>query len=342
MIAHDIFIEENHSLLSANTLRIDVTARYFCKITEPEQIPQALAFSLRHNLPVLVLGGGSNIVLTGDFSGLVLSIALSGIAISQRADEVMVTAAAGENWQQLVRYCLQQGYTGLENLSLIPGTVGAAPVQNIGAYGVELEQIFVSLNGWDIEQQRWRTLTRADCCFGYRDSIFKQSLKDRFIITSVTLSLSSRSKVNTSYAALDQFFKQAGIDFPTPQQVADAVTRLRQSKLPDPLQLANVGSFFKNPVVTDSHCAQLLEQFPQLVFYPYDANHVKLAAAWLVEKAGWKGRRLGPVGMHDQQSIVLINYSHGSGQDVLALARQIQQDVAREFSVELEIEPRIY
>ena len=335
-------IQQHISLQPFNTLAIDVHAEHFCEVVEPEQVVQALQLADKNHWHVLVLGGGSNIVLTEDFQGLVIKTALQGIAVEQQGDDVLLTAAAGENWHQLVLYCMQQGYYGLENLSLIPGTVGAAPIQNIGAYGVEIQQLFVSLTGWDLNLQQWRTLTAEECKFSYRDSIFKQSLKDRFILTSLTLRLSTTPQVNLSYAGLAQYFNQAQIPSPSPQQVSEAVIAIRQSKLPDPEVLANVGSFFKNPVITQSQADVLLQKHPELVCYPQANGQVKLAAAWLLEQAGWKGKRDGAVGMHDQQSIVLINYDQGTGLDVLALADKIKQDIEQRFAVSLEIEPRIY
>jgi len=339
-------------LQGLNTLALAATARYYYRLSESVDLPQILDFAEARELPVLVLGGGSNMVLAEDYPGLVIHIALRGISAQTGLGEgaegeaisaatVLVTAASGENWHQLVMHCLQCGYYGLENLALIPGTVGAAPVQNIGAYGVELNEVFASVKGWDRQQRRWRTLGPQDCAFGYRDSIFKGALKEHFIITEVSFRLHSEAVVNSGYRALDQQLLAQGIDRPSPQQLADAVIALRQSKLPNPAELANAGSFFKNPVISQAQLRLLLAQYPEVVYYPAPAGGVKLAAAWLIEQAGWKGRALGPVAMHHLQALVLVNRGGASGAQVLALAQAVQQQVWQRFAVTLEIEPDI-
>ncbi len=337
-----LYIRQNASLQTLNTLAIDVSARFLAEINKPSDVVDALELAKFNDWPVCFLGGGSNMVLTEDIDGLVMHCRLKGISTEQQGDDMLVTAQAGENWHDLVQYCLAHQYFGLENLSLIPGTVGAAPIQNIGAYGVELNEVFESLYGWDIELQQWRTLSAADCQFSYRNSVFKQDLKHRFFITAVTLRLSLKDNPTINYAALQQHFVSAGITSPTAAQVSAAVIAIRQSKLPDPSMLANAGSFFKNPVISQQQQQQLLSQYPDMVCYPQDNGQVKIAAGWLLENAGWKGKTLGPVGMHDQQALVLINYQQGDGQAVLALARAIQQDIKARFSIELDIEPQIY
>lgn len=345
-------VTENVSLTAANTLALQASARYFFELTDELQIPQALEFARSKNVPVLVLGGGSNIVLTANFPGLVIVNRLRGISVeavgpeNAGEDSVIVSAAAGENWHQLVEFCLQEGYYGLENLALIPGSVGAAPIQNIGAYGVELTRIFHSLRGWDRVEQSWKTLTADDCAFGYRDSIFKGALKGRFIISSVSLTLSLKPEVDTHYDALRLALEAQGWSKPTPQQVAQTVIAIRRSKLPDPADLPNAGSFFKNPVIPSAQAEQLKIDYPGLVSYPQPGSstqvpQVKLAAGWLLERAGWKGKRQGAVGMHEQQSLVLINYAQANGADVLALATSIQRDIQKTFGIELEIEPAL-
>ncbi|MGK0499416.1 MAG: UDP-N-acetylmuramate dehydrogenase [Oceanicoccus sp.] len=333
--------QQHKSLRCFNTLAVDVNARWFVQLDDEQQLPEALAYADKHNLPVLVLGGGSNVVLAADFDGLVINVALLGVDVEIKNRDVIVTAAAGENWHNLVQVCLVQGFYGLENLSLIPGSVGAAPIQNIGAYGVELSQCFVRLRGWDIQQSTWRELTADDCDFGYRDSVFKNAFKSQFIITSVSLKLSLDAQVSNSYAALQQYFDEAAITQPSPQQVAAAVIEIRQCKLPDPAELANAGSFFKNPVISELHAEQLKQQWPALVSYPQASGKVKLAAGWLLEQAGWKGERQGEVGMHQQQALVLVNYGKASGSDILSFAHSIQQDIYQKFGLSLEIEPAI-
>ena len=345
-----ISVKENVSLQASNTLALPARARYYLEISSREQIPEAVAYAKAKQLELLVLGGGSNIVLTADFPGLVLKIMLRGIRaieLTEKADEepadtVVVTACAGESWHQLVEYCLQRGYNGLENLALIPGTVGAAAIQNIGAYGVELTDFFYSLTGWDCEQQCWRSFTKDDCDFSYRNSIFKHTLSGRFVVVELSLQLHKTTQVKCGYGALQQQLQLQGITDPDPLQVAAAVIAVRQDKLPDPAMLANAGSFFKNPLLSEEQASQLKRIHPQLVCYPQTDGRVKLAAGWLLEQAGWKGKRLGPVGMHSKQSLVLVNYAGASGADVLTLVRAIQQDIQQQFNIDLEIEPVIY
>ena len=337
-----IAIEENIDLQSYNTLAIAAKARFFAQLNHPEQLPELMAYVEQRQIPFLVLGGGSNIVFSGDYPGLVIQNKIIGINVDEfNAQEVLVTAAAGENWHKLVCFCLQQDYRGIENLSLIPGSVGAAPVQNIGAYGVELRDVFASLKGWDCESKSFKTMNLEQCQFAYRDSIFKSQLKNRFIITEVSLRLSKTNSPKYDYKPLQQALIQQNIIEPTAQQLADAVIAIRQSKLPDPSVLANAGSFFKNPIVSTEFSQRLAEKFSDLVTFKVDANRVKIAAAWLLEKNGWKGRRLGNVGMHDKQALVMINHGPAAGEEVIALAALIQQDVLDTFGIRLEIEPVI-
>lgn len=337
-------VQQNVSLQAFNSLAINSMARYFMAIEQAEQIPEALNFAGQKQLAVYVLAGGSNVVLPDYIDGLVLYMACKGWQATNtidNADQVMVTAAAGENWHTLVTQCLQKGYYGLENLALIPGSVGAAPIQNIGAYGVELVDVFDSLYGWNRKAQCWQSLSKADCQFAYRDSVFKQDLKDRFIISSVTLKLHRNKAPHSGYAALNQTLAAQGISNPTPEQVAEAVIAIRQSKLPDPQTLPNAGSFFKNPLVSAAEIEKLLSKYPDLIHYPQADGRYKLAAGWLLEQAGWKGRRSGNIGMHDQQSLVLVNYGGASLSEVLDFAGLIQQDIQHTFSVSLDIEPAI-
>ncbi len=333
---------ENVSLKAFNTLALDVRADYFATMTSVPELAEALAFASDRDLPTLVIGGGSNLVLANDYPGLVLHNGLKGVEFDVRGEEVLVTAAAGENWHELVMLCLQKGYYGLQNLALIPGSVGAAPIQNIGAYGVELVSLLESLRGWDLDTSDFQQLRAEQCQFGYRDSIFKHALKGRFYITEVTLRLSTQPTVSIDYRALRQQLFEQGLEDPTPLQVAEAVMAIRRSKLPDPAELPNVGSFFKNPLISKHQFDSLIHHYPAMVNYPQDDGRVKLAAGWLLEKAGWKGKHVGHVGMHTEQSIVLINYGDGSGADVMTLAAQIQQDIKDKFGIALEIEPSIY
>ena len=298
-----------------------------------------------------VLGGGSNLVLTGDIDGLVLHMAIAGKArTGEDAEAVYVTAGAGERWHDFVQWTLARGWPGLENLSLIPGTVGAAPVQNIGAYGRELAECFHALTAYDLDTGKPREFDRAACRFGYHDSVFKQEgwhVNGRFAITEVTFRLPRRWRPNIRYAGLAEALAEQGIDAsaqtpgnaPTARQIADAVIALRRRKLPDPAKLPNAGSFFQNPVVDAASAAALRATHPGLPVYPQADGRAKLAAGWLIEQAGWKGRMLGPVGMYEKQALVLINRGGSASRDVLALARAVQEDVRRLFGVELRPEP---
>lgn len=329
-------------LSSLNTFALPARARFFAELTDQNELPDLLAFANHQALPVLILGGGSNLVFTEDFPGLVIKMALRGVQLDSKGEACLVTAAAGENWPDLVEQCLEKHCYGLENLSLIPGCVGAAPIQNIGAYGVELKDVFYSLRGWDCFDQCWKTLTAEDCQFAYRDSVFKRELKNRFVITEVTLKLQTKPIVDTHYSALAQALNQQGLQQPSPRQVADAVIAIRKSKLPDPLKLPNAGSFFKNPIVSGQRAKTLAAEFPAMPQYPQPDGRVKLAAAWLIDQAGWKGKRLRDVVCHQQQALVLVNNGLADGQQVLNMARQIQADIKQRYAVELDIEPSVY
>lgn len=292
------------------------------------------------HLPRLVLGGGSNILLTGDFPGLVLHICTAGIAIVGEDDEATyVRAAAGEKWHALVLWTLARGLGGLENLSLIPGSVGAAPIQNIGAYGAELQDFFHSATVFDFETATVSTLDKAACAFGYRDSVFKRSLQGRTVILDVTLALPKQWLPNLGYAELRQEVAAQGLDAPTAKEISDAVIAIRSRKLPDPAVIGNAGSFFKNPVVPATLRHALLEHHPQLVSHVQPDGSYKLAAGWLIDQCGWKGRSLGAAGVFEKQALVLVNRGGASGEEVLNLARKIQDDVLARFGVRIEPEP---
>lgn len=335
-------ILENLSLQPFNTFGFDVTARYFAQVTTVEQIREALQFAADRELPLLVLGEGSNLVLTANVPDLVIKLAISGVEVVDEDEErVLVRAAAGENWHGFVQWCLEQGYFGLENLSLIPGTVGAAPVQNIGAYGVELKDVFKCLEAINRATGETVSLDRHACCFAYRESIFKGASKNRYIITHVVFELRKRVSLNTGYGAIADEIKRLGL-LETPLAVSQAVCSLRRSKLPDPMELGNAGSFFKNPVISSEKFSVLLKQFPEIVSYPAGAGYTKLAAGWLIDQCGWKGYREGQVGVHVHQALVLVNYGGGNAADLLALSERIRGSVRKRFNVELEIEPGIY
>lgn len=325
-----------------NTLAVPARAAYFGRADSLERLRELLDFARREGLPLLVLGGGSNLVLREDFPGLVVHMQLGGFELTGESDHhVTLRVGAGENWHQLVRRTLALGYSGLENLSLIPGSVGAAPIQNIGAYGVELDQVFCELHALDRETGELLRFDRADCAFGYRDSVFKQGLRDRLAITSVTLQLNKTPSLCLDYPALREALAGQDPGRLTPTAVSDAVCAIRRRKLPDPLDTPNVGSFFKNPLVDADHYRHLKQSYPELVAHPVGERY-KLAAGWLIDRDGWRGFCDGAVAVHERQALVLTNAGRGGGDRVLALARRISDSVAERFQVELEIEPRLY
>lgn len=330
-------------LQAYNSLALEAQAAAMVEVSTDAELAAACAWAQERDTPVVPLGEGSNIVLAGDLDALVIKVAIPGIEVLEYIDEgVRLRVAAGENWHQLVQWTVQENYHGLENLALIPGTVGAAPIQNIGAYGVELASFVTAVNGLSIATGETVCLSRTDCEFGYRDSAFKQGLRDQLVITSVELQLGRLPRVQADYPALAGYLRQAGIADPTPRQVFDAVVAIRRSKLPDPSVEPNAGSFFKNPVVDDSRAADLTARFPGLPVYPQDDGTVKLAAAWMIEFCGWKGYREDNIGVHPDHALVIVNYGNGSGRRLLSLASEIATTVADTFGIELLIEPRIY
>ncbi len=329
---------QNASMQTRNTFGISAKARFLADVYSEAQLISLLQTVTAKRFKVLVLGGGSNMLLSQDFDGLVVCPQLLGIqCVYEDKSSVIVQAAAGESWHQFVQYCLAQGWYGLENLSLIAGSVGAAPVQNIGAYGVELKDNFVSLRAIHRQSATVREFALADCHFGYRDSVFKSSLKDQYIITAVRFRVSKIARVSVQYGDIRQELNSKGIGIPTPQQVAQAVIAIRQRKLPNPEQIGNAGSFFKNPVISQNQFETLKQLYPQIVAYP-QSQGVKLAAGWLIEQAGWKGQSLGQAGVYDKQALVLVNRGTATGQEVMTLAKTIQQSVYDKFGVRLEVE----
>jgi UDP-N-acetylmuramate dehydrogenase len=336
-------IVEHHSLKAHNTLALDQRARFFSAVCTEDELTEALAFARQHQLPWKVIGAGSNLVLSRDFPGLVIQNCIKGIhLIKEEEQSFLVEVGAGENWHNFVCQALEQGWHGLENLALIPGTVGAAPVQNIGAYGVELCDVFHSLRALDTHTDSWVTLDLAACDFSYRDSLFKKQ-PDRFVITRVCFRFQKDAPINIQYQQLaDYLLDQYGtLETLTRRQILQAVVAIRSSKLPDPEKIPNVGSFFKNPLVSEDQRNALLKSHPQLVSYLSADRQYKLAAAWLIDQAGWKGKQRERVGVHQQQALVLVNRGNARGEDVLALAHAIQQDIKNRFAVSLEIEPVI-
>ncbi len=338
-----IDVLHHHDLQPLNTLALPARAEYFCRVVNVEQLSSAIEFASGKNLPVTVLGGGSNVVYATDIRGLVIQIGFAGIELHDRqGDQLLVDVAAGENWHQLVEYTLAQGWFGLENLALIPGLAGAAPIQNIGAYGVELKDVLHSLRTYDINSGQEITLTARDCEFGYRDSIFKRQRQGELIVTRLRLRLSAKADLRLDYPALRDAIAQLPENTElTPAVVAETVCRVRRSKLPQPEETPNAGSFFKNPVVSASFAAELKQTFPNIVIYPHGHGEAKVAAGWLIDQCGWRGKRVGNVGVHHKQALVLVNQG-GTGRELLGLAEAIAESVKKRYGITLEIEPRVY
>ncbi|MGE1154035.1 UDP-N-acetylmuramate dehydrogenase [Pseudomonas kitaguniensis] len=330
------------SLKPFNSFGIDVRAQWFAEARSDAEVREALAYAAAHALPLLVIGGGSNLLLTQDIQALVLRMATQGIRVLQDDGlHVVVEAEAGEAWHPFVLWTLEHGFCGLENLSLIPGTVGAAPMQNIGAYGVEIKDVFAGLTALDRQTGELRDFSLAECNFAYRDSLFKHET-GRWLILRVRFALSRVSHLKLDYGPVQQRLAGQGITEATPSDVSRAICSIRREKLPDPAELGNAGSFFKNPLVSTALAAELQAKYPDLVAYPQPDGQMKLAAGWLIDKAGWKGFREGDAGVHKMQALVLVNYGAATGQDIANLARRIQQDIAQRFKVTLEMEPNQY
>ena len=359
-------IHENFSLKRYNTFAIDVKARYFASFSNTEQLTDLIANrsqlttndspkeSSRTRLTTFLLGGGSNILFTKDFDGLVLKNEVKGIEkIKEDSDYVYVKVGAGENWHQFVLFCIKNSWAGVENLSLIPGNVGATPMQNIGAYGVEIKEVFHELKAFHLHEKTNYTFGLNDCRFGYRDSVFKNKYKDQFVITEVTFRLNKIPKYHTSYGAVAQELEKMGVTELSIAAISQAVINIRTSKLPDPAEIGNAGSFFKNPSISRAQFEKLKSVFPNIVGYRNDDGTIKLAAGWLIEQCGpgnsdtyrngtsWKGYRRGDAGCHQKQALVLVNYGNATGKEIYDLSEQIKQSVQQKFGVILEGEVNI-
>ncbi|WP_378186934.1 UDP-N-acetylmuramate dehydrogenase [Aquimarina sp. W85] len=334
-------IVHNKSLQSYNTFGIDVKAQTYCQITTEDQLLNTLLNNTSKK--IFVLSGGSNMLLTQDIDALVMHIAIQGIETQLESDNtILVTAKAGENWHEFVQFCIKNNYGGLENLSLIPGYVGSAPIQNIGAYGTELKDTFVSCQAISIKSGKRRTFTASDCQFGYRSSIFKTSLRSQYIITEVTFRLTtSKHILNTSYGAIQALLNEQKVSSPTLKNVGDAVIAIRKSKLPDPTKIGNSGSFFKNPIIDDTHFNLLRAKYPEIPFYQITDNQFKIPAGWLIEKSGFKGKRWGDAGVHEKQALVLVNYGNATGLEVLKVSERIKHKIKENFNIALETEVNI-
>ena len=336
-------MHENFSLQPYNTFGVDVKAGYFTEIQTVEALKEALSFSQNHNLALLFLGGGSNILFTRDFNGLVIKLNLKGISIQPwNENEVLVTAKSGENWHEFVMFCLDKNLGGLENLSLIPGNVGTSPMQNIGAYGTEIKDIFVNCKALNLETKEIETFDLEKCRFGYRDSVFKQEGKGKYVILEVTFKLTTKNHhIRTEYGAIKIELEKSGIKNPTIQEVSQAVISIRRSKLPDPKEIGNAGSFFKNPTIPLAQFEALQQQFETIPGYPNGAS-VKVPAGWLIEQCGWKGKQTGNVASHKLQALVIVNATgKASGKEIFDFSTEIINSVQEKFGIELEREVNI-
>ncbi|MBC3920314.1 UDP-N-acetylmuramate dehydrogenase [Undibacterium sp. CY18W] len=333
-------LQADYPLQNLNTFGIAARARQFLQVESPVQLRAVFDDPALRATPRLILGGGSNVVLSDQVDALVLQMCLKGRRIVDNNDQrVLVEAAAGENWHEFVLWTLQHGLAGLENLSLIPGTVGAAPIQNIGAYGLEMQDVFDSLTAFDFMTGEMVQLDKAACRFAYRDSIFKHDYKDRMVILAVRFALPKPWQARLAYADVERYLSQRGASDPSPAEISDAIIAIRQAKLPDPAKTGNAGSFFKNPVVSGAKRDSLLEVYPTLVSHVQGTGDYKLAAGWLIDQCGWKGKHLGRAGVYEKQALVLVNRGGASGADVRALASAVQADVLAKFGVVLEVEP---
>lgn len=331
----------NVSLKPFNTFGIEAFAKYFVNITSTEELLEVLQVKQYPNK--FILGGGSNILLTQDIDALVIHVNNKGKEIiDEEGDYVYVKIQAGENWHDFVLWCIENDFGGVENLSLIPGNIGTSPIQNIGAYGVELKDVFVECEAINISSLAFRTFSKEECNFGYRNSVFKQEKKGKYIITNVTFKLTQcNHKLNTLYGAILSELKVKNISNPTIKDVSNAIIKIRQTKLPDPKEIGNSGSFFKNPVISKNHFKKLQENFPEAPSYKMSKDEIKIPAGWLIEKAGFKGKRFGNYGVHKKQALVLVNYGSAKGSDILILSRLIQKTVKRLFKINLEAEVNI-
>jgi UDP-N-acetylmuramate dehydrogenase len=329
---------ENAPLATRNTLRVNARARLLAEINDASKLTELLEFPAVRSGKLLVLGEGSNMLFTGDYDGTVLAMATRGVQVEQDGDVARIAVAAGERWDDFVRWTLGQGFAGLENLILIPGTVGAAPIQNIGAYGTEVAEFIDSVEAWDMQERRVAVLDRAACAFAYRDSVFKHE-PGRYIVTAVRFALPRSRELRTDYAGIGEELVRMGVDKPAPFHVAEAVVHLRTKKLPDPAVIGNAGSFFKNPMVDAAQGEALKREHPELVSWVVSDGRWKLSAAWLIETAGFKGMREGDAGISNRHALVLVNHGRATGGELWAFAQKVIEGVRAKFGVQLEPEP---
>lgn len=336
-------LQRNFSLQHYNTFGFAVETNYFTEVFSIEELKETLNFAKENQLEILFLGGGSNVLFTKNFNGIVIKISLLGKKIvSESQNTAIVEAQAGENWHEFVLFCIENNLGGLENLSLIPGNVGTAPMQNIGAYGVEIKDTFHSLQAMNIETLQTEIFTLQDCEFGYRESIFKRKFKGKYVILSVQFYLQKFPHIiHISYGAIREILQANDIENPTIKDVSNAVISIRESKLPNPKEIGNAGSFFKNPVVVRSILEKIQEEYPEIPFYEIDENTVKIPAGWLIERLGYKGKKQGNVGVHAKQALVLVHYGNGKGKEIFTLSQQIIDEIQKEFNIILEREVNI-
>jgi len=334
-----MIIQKDIQLKPFNTFGIEATAKYFIEVSSIEQLQEILQNPDYQSTERLILGGGSNMLLTKDFEGLVIKIAIKGFeVVNENEDNIWLKVGAGVVWHDLVLQCVNQNYAGMENLSLIPGTVGAAPMQNIGAYGIEIKEIFEELQALEIATGEIKTYDKTSCSFGYRESIFKHEAKGKYIILNVTFKLNKRPTFHIEYGAIKDTLGEMGISEMSIKAISDAVIHIRQSKLPNPAEIGNAGSFFKNPEIPNSQFEALKAQFPTIPSYPVSDTSTKVPAGWLIEQAGWKGQRFGSVGVHAKQALVLVNYGGGKGEEIKDLSQKIQASVKEKFGIQLSVE----
>jgi len=335
-------IIKNKSLANLNTFRIDVNAKYFSSINSIQELQSLCEHSIYSKNELFILGGGSNILLTKNVDSLVIKNDIKGIEILKDDDDtVEIMAGGGENWHEFVMFCVAREYGGIENLSLIPGNIGAAPMQNIGAYGVEIKDTFQYLNAFHIQSGEIHQFNNNDCQFGYRESIFKNKFKGEYIILNIVLKLSKKPRVNSSYGDIEKKLIEWDINNPSIKDISDAVISIRESKLPNPKKIGNSGSFFKNPIINSEQFKTLLDNYPNVVYYKMDNDLFKIAAGWLIDNAGWKGKTFNNYGIHKKQALVLVNYGGASGSDINDLSEKIIDDIHEKYKIKLEKEVNI-
>ena len=335
-------IYEDFKLLNYNTFGVESTSKYYIEISSEEALRNVSKLNHFKKNPVLILGGGSNILFTKNFDGLVISNKIRGREIIfQNSDYVYLKVGAGENWHDLVMYCVDKGWGGIENLSLIPGNTGTAPMQNIGAYGVEIKETFLELEAFEIKTGKTIKFLKSDCNFGYRESIFKNEKKNQYVILNITLKLNKKPEINISYGDVIKILEDNNIKNPTIKDVSNAIISIRKLKLPDPNKIGNCGSFFKNPIIEKNQLKIIQKKYPNIVYYKINESKVKIAAGWLIEKAGWKGKTFNNYGVHKNQALVLVNYGNAKGSEIYELSEKIIVDIYQKFQISLEREVNI-